>query len=190
MKKLIQLKSFEFSCKNMCLQYLTLLVCLYQSGDNPSIVNEFIIYANESSPLHALYNRSLYSGTFKFTSENYKIIQGGNLAEITSQLCFGRETAIPLMFQSILNNFSVARESAPAFYHYIERHIEVDGDKHGPMSENLLKFVCEDKAYSWSDARDAAIVSIKNRIQFWDSIEALIESTTDASKRVEVSPIC
>ena len=166
------------------------LKAMEEVGANTSIVREFVTCARDLGALQALDRFQLHHGTYQFTKANYEVCQRAYIPEIASYFCFGRETAIPAMFQRILDQFQITQDQAPAFYHYIKRHIEVDGDEHGPMSENLLIHVCADDPYRWKVAEKAAIQSLEARIQFWDSIEFLISSTTLESSNVDVSPIC
>jgi hypothetical protein len=53
---------------------------------------------------------------------------------------------------------------------YLERHIEVDGDQHGPLARKMLIELCGDDPLKWEEAEKAAINSIQARIGFWDHI--------------------
>ncbi|WBA84126.1 DUF3050 domain-containing protein [Endozoicomonas sp. GU-1] len=61
------------------------------------------------------------------------------LYEVASYFLFGREDAIPQMFSSLLNHWEIPPASVPAMTYYLERHIDLDGNEHGPAAENLLK---------------------------------------------------
>ena len=74
------------------------------------------------------------------------------------------------MFQRILDQFQITEDQAPAFYHYIKRHIEVDGDSHGPLALEMIQFLCADDKAKWEEAAFAASLAIKNRIAFWDQV--------------------
>ena len=43
------------------------------------------------------------------------------------------------MFQRILDDWGIGIEQAPTFRYYLERHIEVDSEDHGPAAEHLLE---------------------------------------------------
>jgi hypothetical protein len=54
------------------------------------------------------------------------------------------------------------------FIYYIERHIELDGDSHGPMGRELLEGLVADSPQRHQRALHAACNSIKARIDLWN----------------------
>lgn len=46
------------------------------------------------------------------------------------------------MFSSLLSKLGISAETAPTFYYYLERHIHLDGDEHGPMALHLVDTLC------------------------------------------------
>jgi len=98
---------------------------------------------------------------------------------LASNFCFGREKVIPQMFKSVLAEIGVTKQEAPLFHYYIERHIEVDGESHGPMAENLINIVCGNDLEKWNEAKACAISSLKDRIDFWDNVEIELESDNE-----------
>jgi len=53
---------------------------------------------------------------------------------------------------------------------YLERHIELDGDHHGPMGERLLRVLCGNDASKWDDAFAAAQGALEVRVRLWDGV--------------------
>jgi hypothetical protein len=54
------------------------------------------------------------------------------------------------------------------FIYYIERHIELDGDSHGPMGRELREGLVADSPQRDERALRAACSSIKARIELWN----------------------
>lgn len=109
----------------------------------------------------------------RFMTTTFDMIQRGPHC-VAASFAYGRETVIPSMFTRILNQLNISNLNAPKFHYYLERHIEVDGDEHGPMSERLVQFFCKDDPVLVHEAELAAIDSIKARIQLFDEIELMI----------------
>jgi len=61
-----------------------------------------------------------------------------------------------------------------AFKFYLTRHVEVDGDEHGPMAGRLVEALCGNDARKWQAAEDAAVKSLMARKVLWDGVFNLI----------------
>ncbi len=55
---------------------------------------------------------------------------------------------------------------------YLDRHIEVDGEDHGPMALRMIAELCGDDARKWAEATEAAETALRARIALWDGIAA------------------
>jgi hypothetical protein len=73
-------------------------------------------------------------------------------------------------FMSLLK----ALQGAVEFRYYLERHIGLDGDEHGPLARRLVADLCGDDADRWQRATDAAVHSLVARRALWDGIAAAI----------------
>lgn len=105
-----------------------------------------------------------------FTMGTYLLISENQIHKTVAAFCFGREKLIPQIFLSLLENMNIDRATAPTFYYYLERHIQIDSDEHGPLAEKMLSNVCGTDSTKWTEAKDAALRSIELRINFWSDI--------------------
>ncbi len=111
----------------------------------------------------------------RFVETTFAFIDRGSLAAQAAAFTFGREDAIPAMFRSLVRELN--REMGGdlgQFVWYLERHIEVDGDEHGPLSLRMVADVCGDNPALWEDAAQAAEEAIRARLALWDGILAQI----------------
>ena len=86
---------------------------------------------------------------------------------IASAFAHGRETIIPSMFKKFLANSKV---NAPIFEYYLKRHIEIDGNKHGPASTTMVDNLCNSNKFLEAEADTASEQAITARLKFWDNI--------------------
>jgi hypothetical protein len=92
----------------------------------------------------------------------------GDLPKIVGSFTLGREKVIPNMFEHIVNNITDTN-STNKFTTYLNRHIEIDGDRHGPLSSKLLDKLCpSDK--NLKVAYQSGIDSLNLRLKVWDKI--------------------
>lgn len=111
-----------------------------------------------------------------FIDSTFSAIRKGPHCAAAS-FCYGRETVIPDMFRRILKQVNLSEADCPKFSYYLNRHIEVDGDDHGPKSEMLVNHFCKDDPFLVFEAEKAAIDAIKARIRLFDNIERAILNT-------------
>lgn len=111
-----------------------------------------------------------------FCETTFAFIEDDKPHEVAAALAFGRETLIPPMFRRILERMGVSREQAPTFHFYLERHIHLDEDFHGPLALQLLDRLCADDPERIQEAETAAEEALCARIRFWDGVLAAIEA--------------
>ena len=101
-----------------------------------------------------------------FLKHDLEISMSGTLAEIIGAFTLGREKVIPNMFGYILT--AIEDTSSKYLITYLQRHIDVDGDRHGPLSMKLLKASCNDEELDI--AYMTAIKSLELRLLVWDKV--------------------
>ena len=95
----------------------------------------------------------------------------GDPAEVLASFVFGREDLIPDMFSRFLPRWQGSHQ-ARRFTYYVERHIELDGDDHGPAARQALLTLCGTDPDAWALARRAAEHAIAARVALWDRVHA------------------
>jgi len=89
---------------------------------------------------------------------------------VAAAFLHGRESVIPQMFQRILDDWGIGIEQAPTFRYYLERHIEVDSEDHGPAAERLLARLVDSDPQRETDVYASAIAAVDSRIALWDGL--------------------
>jgi len=112
----------------------------------------------------------------EFLTFTFQVIEQGKPHEIAAAFTFGREDLIPDMFTAILKNFQInfPETDLSKLIYYFERHIELDGDEHGPMAMQMIEELCGDSALKWQEVEDISIQALEKRIGLWDAIEEKI----------------
>jgi hypothetical protein len=106
-----------------------------------------------------------------FVTHTMALAQSGSTEEVLAAFFYGREDVIPDMFRRLLKTVAGASHSNDPlrhFIYYIERHIELDGDSHGPMGRELLEGLVADSPQKHERALRAACDSIEARIELWN----------------------
>ncbi len=98
----------------------------------------------------------------------------GSTLEVMASFFYGRENVIPDMFQSLLEHWGLNVEQAPGFVYYLQRHIELDGDTHGPAAQRLIEKALARDESGLQDTREAARLALQARRALWDGTAALL----------------
>src|SRR3981081_3537402 len=120
-----------------------------------------------------------------FVAHTMALANSGSTEEVLAAFFYGREDIIPEMFGKLLQTLYGARHNSDRlrnFIYYIDRHIELDGDSHGPKGRELLEELVAKAPDRGERALRAACNSIKARIALWDGTSTKLRTSRSASK--------
>lgn len=86
-----------------------------------------------------------------------------------------REDLIPRMFIRVVEKLERAGLPCQQLVAYLHRHIEVDGETHGPLAERLLHRLYGGDRARQGEAERAALSALRARHDLWDATAAQIQ---------------
>jgi hypothetical protein len=123
-----------------------------------------------------------------FVAHTMTLANSGSTEEVLAAFFYGREDIIPEMFRRLLGTLYGAEHKDHRlrhFIYYIERHIELDGDSHGPKGRELLEDLVTNSPHARERALRAACRSIKARIELWNGTLNKLRDSRRAERSVE-----
>jgi hypothetical protein len=147
-----------------------------QCGANTAPIDAFLDGLRRGKSVSAALNSiSVGACARVFVLQTFDMIQQGNLCALASAFTFGREDLLPALFQRIVEELNVETSGGlDVFRYYLNRHIGLDGEEHGPMASRLVQSICGSDEKLWTVAEHAAATSLEARRQLWDGIYAIL----------------
>jgi hypothetical protein len=142
---------------------------------------EFVSKVASSSLEKARQTTNIPIAAEEFMDTTFDFIKSDKPHVVAAAFALGREHIIPEMFRALLDKMNISRKDAGVFHYYLDRHIELDGDFHGPMSMRMLELLCAGDETKIAEAEQAALSAIKARIKFWDGVLLAIKSSKKVS---------
>lgn len=146
-------------------------------GANTTAIESFLENVIQTQNIFVSIKQSdLHPNIKAFLDFTFRVIEQGKPHEIAAAFTFGREDLIPEMFTAILKNFQAnfPETDLSKLIYYFERHIELDGDEHGPMAMKMIDELCGNNTTNWKEVEEISIQALEKRIALWDAIEEKI----------------
>ena len=141
-------------------------------GADTNLIKNFIREINSSQSYYESVKKfNIPSVVKEFMDFTFDIIKTNKNHVIASVFTFGREDLIPDMFIEIVKKLSSENNiKADLLIYYLERHIELDADEHGPMALKMINNLCGSDPIKWKEATIASEKALKMRIKLWDYV--------------------
>ena len=156
---------------NPCSHFELYLRAMEEIGANTVVIKDFINTFDTSL---------LPNGAKEFVEYNIDLAINGRLEEVAAAFFYGREKLLPDVFTEIVKVIKTEGVDCPTLLYYFERHIEVDGESHGPLAQKCLTEICEGNETKILRAQYAGIQSLRMRQRMWDATHKAILSNPKA----------
>jgi len=149
------------------------LEAMEQVGATPRLITDFIAQIKKGvSVQEAGQQLGLKPAVQNFINFTFAVIDSKKPHIIASAFTFGREDLIPDLFLEIIKNEESTNQkiSYSKLTYYLQRHIELDGDEHGPLSLLMIQELCGNDIKKWDEVLAVASQALEHRIKLWDSV--------------------
>ena len=148
------------------------LQAMKEVGANTNNIIEFLKQIeNLDNIINTIKNSPLKTAQKIFLNFTFQTILKKEIHQTAAIFTFGREDLIPDLFIEILNKSNKENPSKfPKLYYYLNRHIEVDGDHHGPLALDMIQELCGNDPIKWQQSLEVSQKALESRIKLWDEI--------------------
>jgi len=153
------------------------LKAMEASGANTSHILQFLEHVKNTKNIFVAIKQSdLHPNVKAFLDFTFRVVEEGAPHQIAAAFTFGREDLIPSMFTEILKQFQAQFPTTDLsqLIYYFERHIELDGDDHGPMAMQMIQELCGNDHKKWQEVVEISKMALQKRADLWDAIESTI----------------
>lgn len=137
--------------------------------------------AQGQDALEALDSDDIPESVRDFVTHTLQVARSGEPYEVAASFCHGRENLLPDVLGAVSDGLGDSIEAAPVFKHYLERHITLDHDEHGPLALKLLAMLCGDDRARMRRAEEVGVEAIQARSRLWDGVLAEMRATESVS---------
>ena len=145
---------------------------MHQIKANTKLISSFISKVIDGEEItKVIESLDIAEETKEFVLFTVEVIKTKEPHIIASSFTFGREDVIPDMFLEIVKNTEEKENiDYSKLSYYLNRHIELDGDEHGPLSLQMIEELCGDDEQKWNDVIYYAKTSLEKRVNLWSGI--------------------
>jgi len=112
----------------------------------------------------------------RFMAGTQVVIRTGKAHLLAAAFCYGREQLVPDLFKELRDQLVGASLHAPILLWYLERHIALDGDSHGPLAEDIVIELCNHQPWKLEEVAALRTRVAEERATFWCDIAWALES--------------
>lgn len=153
-----------------CSHFELYLEAMAQAGADTSVISAMVQNIRQGASLKSL-TAGLPPSVKGFLDFTFEVIATGKAHVMAAVFTYGREDLIPDMFYSLVKDLN---EQFPGklgiFIYYLERHIEVDGDHHSQLAQQMVEELCGNDAEKWAESAAYALKALEWRNILWNGI--------------------
>lgn len=152
------------------------LQAMDEVGADARPIRRFIAALRDGIPTEqALAEMSVLPSTREFVRSTLQLVSRGQPHEVAAAFFYGREDVIPDMFARLVKSLPQQGVPVDRLVHYLNRHIELDANDHGPLARRLVDNLCQNDPDRKQSAQRTAVQSIRARIQLWDGVLVAVQ---------------
>lgn len=147
---------------------------MVEIGANIDTVSQFINTVSDEGLVTALQLANIPEPAKHFMEFTFEIIERGQVHLLAAVLAYSRENLVPHLFRSLHEGLQISPSEAPNLHAYLDRHIQLDEQEHGPLAVRMVQELCEDSIEKQTEALEVAEQALAARLEFWNGIHAAL----------------
>lgn len=147
------------------------LEAMQKAGASDHLIKQFLERIRRVGLDGALDFAVIPDGVRQFLKYTFNVIRNGSTHEIAAAFTYGREDLIPDMFRQVVAGLQKTHaDKLDTFIYYLNRHIGLDEDHHGPLAHKMICTLCGDDPKKWEETANTAKKSLEMRQILWNAV--------------------
>lgn len=146
-------------------------------GASTHEIDDFLHLLYSGKSLNIALNEIGKPAIKEFVQFTFNTINSNVTHNIASAFNYGREDVLPEIFLQIIKKADPKNNKYKKLRHYLQRHIDLDSNNHGPLANELMIELCGNNKGKWNESMQTARQSLLKRIKLWDAINEQILNT-------------
>ena len=138
---------------------------------NTAVIDAVLQQASRGDLAGAMRHRGIPAPSARFLRTTQELISSGEVHALAAAFAYGRELLVPDLFRGLLDRLTVLELPCPTLRWYLERHIVLDGDSHGPLAETMVLTLAGNDPAAHQTVQTVRRQVLADRSAFWDAIE-------------------
>ncbi|WP_103863927.1 DUF3050 domain-containing protein [Aquimarina sp. I32.4] len=157
---------------NPASHYELYLEAMQECQSDTTRIEQFVELLHQGIGVESALNQiDIPESVKEFVLFTFSVIDTKEPHKIAAAFTFGREDLIPEMFTVLVKDLNdKLPDSLDKLVYYLNRHIELDADVHGPLAMRMIDELCGDDIDKWNDCVEISKKSLEKRIVLWDGI--------------------
>ncbi|AUZ44126.1 DUF3050 domain-containing protein [Pseudomonas orientalis] len=169
-------ESDEHPTRGHCSHFELYLDAMVEVGANTRVITRFIDLQHQGVEVSAaLQMIGAPAGVPRFVDSTWQIALSAPTHCVAAAFLHGREGVIASMFERLLFSSPFIARQAPTLCHYLNRHIELDSQEHGPAAEQVLQRLIGADPIRQQQADSVALEALQSRMTFWDDVQTSMQ---------------
>ena len=144
---------------------------MVEIGADTAVIDAVLESASRGDLASALHHSDIPAPAAHFLRTTQALIASRKVHALAAAFAYGRELLVPDLFRGLLDRLIVLELPCPTLRWYLERHITLDGDSHGPLAETMVLTLAGNDPAAHQTVRTVRRQVLADRAAFWDAIE-------------------
>ncbi len=151
-------------------------------GADTTVIDAMLQQASSGDWPRALRQVGIPEPAARFLCTTQALIASGEVHALAAAFAYGRELLVPDLFRALLDRLSGLALPCPTLRWYLERHIALDGDSHGPLAETMVFTLAGTDPAVHQRVQAVREQVLADRTAFWDAIETRLREMSQFNR--------